>query len=310
MPELVTSFFLIIFVLGLSSSTSNKNNVSYFSAEEIDNILGSKEEFNVILASSVDGFGQRNPFSSQPGQNSQPSRQLFGSSSSGNPESLGSGSNSDPSGAGSGSKNPISGPVTKLPFPWFYESFDQYWSETKAEKEKCELRESIEAKKIINAQRRKRGLPELTVIVKDGKQYFAPRDQVRKKYYHFPKVFKSKPPSELSGAVLDKLVDPTITTYENRRRVLDSPSLLPQASVVEAANDMRKALINSDTVVKQGTFGGNMKKRGKIGEVINGSIFYNKKKNQATFFGPDGFKTSISPLPSEWNDILNNNNML
>lgn len=134
-----------------------------------------------------------------------------------------------------------------------------------------------------NAQRRKRGLPELTVIVKDGKQYFAPRDQVRKKYYHFPKVFKSKLASELSGAVLDKLVDPTITTYENRRRVLDSPSLLPEASVVEAANDMRKALINSDTVVKQGTFGGNMKKRGKIGEVINGSIFYNKKRIKPHF---------------------------
>jgi hypothetical protein len=87
--------------------------------------------------------------------------------------------------------------------------------------------------------------------------------------------------------------------------------LLPEASIVEAANNnMRKALINSDTVVKEGTFGEKIKKREKIGEVINGSIFYNKK-NQAIFFGSDGFKTAISTTILQWNDILNNNtNML
>jgi len=53
--------------------------------------------------------------------------------------------------------------------------------------------------------------------------------------------------------------------------------------MVEAANDMRKALINSDTVVKEVTFGEKMKKREKIGEVINGSIFYNKKRIKPYF---------------------------
>jgi len=256
-------------------------------------VLLSTNDNEIVSLASAEGF----PLGM--GLKPQPTRRLFGSSS--NP--------SGSSGAGSGSGKPSTFGPTEPPSPRpgpFFTQPSGKKSETKAEKKERELKESIAAKKELNNKRKKDNQPLVTLMIKDGKRWFAKRSQIRDKFYHFPDVFGSDTPASLPIEELNRLANNV--PYSERLKVLRSDKL-PEKFVEAAGSDLRKACLDPNTVVKPGTFGKNMEARG-VGKSTEGYIFYNEKTKQAFFFDSNGFRTAIKPNPKQMDDIKDNNNML
>lgn len=164
-------------------------------------------------------------------------------------------------------------------------------------------------KKKLNDDRRKRGLPPVTLIIKDGKRWFVSNQQIRDKFYHFPDVFGSETSPSLPKKTLKKLETLDGVSYNDRKKVLRSKSILPEKYIKAAGGDLRAVVLDSNTIVKSGTLGKNMESFG-IGKSSEGYILYNEKTNTAMFFDSQGFRTAIRPTRQQINDLRDNNNML
>jgi len=77
------------------------------------------------------------------------------------------------------------------------------------EKMKRELKESIEEEDKLNAQRKKEGKGNITLMIKDGIRLFAPNEQLRDKFHHALDL-DSPIPGTLGDAELARLSNPSL----------------------------------------------------------------------------------------------------
>ena len=139
------------------------------------------------------------------------------------------------------------------------------------EKMERELKESIEEEDKLNAQRKKEGRGNLTLIIKDGIRLFATNDQLRDKFHHVPNL-DSPIPGTLGDTELARLADPSL--YRERLETFRNEEILPEAYVEQYGRDLRLHVLDPNTKIIEGTLGANMEANGGPSK-IEGYHLYN-----------------------------------
>jgi len=93
---------------------------------------------------------------------------------------------------------------------------------------KRELKESIEEENKINAQRKKQGKGNITLMIKDGIRLFAPNEQLRDKFHHAPDL-ESPIPETLGDSKLVRLSNPSL--YRERLETFRNEEILSEVFV-------------------------------------------------------------------------------
>lgn len=215
-------------VLVNSSSISTEN-------DELEFLEGNTKE--IILAKDINGNffaeGFQPPLPQRPG--SRPTTGIGGSNGSSAPSS----GNLD----GSCSTNPTLKAAAEVG-NYVLGSPPKTKKQKALEKMKRELKESIEEEDKLNADRKKQGKGNITLMIKDGIRLFAPNEQLRDKLHHAPNL-DSPIPEILGYAELSRLSNPNL--YKERLEIFRNEDILP---------DLRLHVFNPDTKMIEGTFAG------------------------------------------------------
>lgn len=112
------------------------------------------------------------------------------------------------------------------------------------------MKESIEAEKELNASREKLGKSKVTVIIKDGRQFFAPHDQLRDKFHH-ARDLGSPIPKKLGKGELNRVSNPNL--HQERLKTFRNREILPEAFVSMSGRRLRSHVLDVNTKVIEGT---------------------------------------------------------
>ena len=91
-----------------------------------------------------------------------------------------------------------------------------------------ELEESIQEKDKLNAQRKKEGKENITLIIKGGIRLWVLNDQLRDKFHHVANL-DSPIPGTLDDAEFARLADPSL--LRERLAIFRNREILPQVYV-------------------------------------------------------------------------------
>ena len=103
-----------------------------------------------------------------------------------------------------------------------------------------------------------------------------------------------------------------IIGYRKRRKVLRDRNLIFDQDVERVSGYLREHVIDPDTSVIIGTFGGNREKRNpKKNKKLKGYILYNDRTRIAAFYDLSNrnLRTFMKVKPKQRDDIILNNNL-
>ena len=143
----------------------------------------------------------------------------------------------------------------------------------------------------------------VTVIIKDGKNWFAPNKKLRDKFYHAPDL-NSPIPETFDFNYFTNLDYPVKLEY------LRNQNNLPEIYVQQFGRDLRLHMLDPNTRIFPGTWGANFERTTGIPKT-QGYHFYNKETGIDAFFSKDGnrFRSVMNLNDGQKIDLKNNQNV-
>lgn len=156
-----------------------------------------------------------------------------------------------------------------------------------------DLNDSIEEENKLNANRK--GKTKVTVMIKDGRRWFAPNDQLRDKFFHAP---------DLDSPIPGRLDLEHTRSLPYRERL---EYILPEVYIEQYRRDLRFHILSPDTKVIPGTLGANREANGGPPK-IEGFHLFNDKTGVDALFDKNSrkFRTLMEANPGQQYDIENN----
>lgn len=171
------------------------------------------------------------------------------------------------------------------------------------------MKESIEEEGKINAELKKQENVCITLIIKDGKRFFVPHDQLRDKFHHAKELLLPIPET-LANGKLTYLSNPSF--HQKKLETFRNKEILPDTYVEQYAQNLRLHVLDPNIKIIEGTLGVNRQvKYGKTPK-IEGCHLYNEKTGFNSFFDMNGkrYRTGFKANPKQQNDITINSNIM
>ena len=178
--------------------------------------------------------------------------------------------------------------------------------QAKIKKEKA-LEESIKEEKVLNKERKKRGLSKATLAIKDGERFFTEHNKVRDKFQH-ARDLGAPIPRALTKGRLERLANPNL--YKERLTTFRDKKILPDAVVSMSAKKIRSHILDPNTRIIEGTYGANRESR--TGQAkVEGFHLYNDRTGLNVFFNKADrtYKTGFKLNRNQIVDLKQNKNV-
>ena len=162
-------------------------------------------------------------------------------------------------------------------------------------------KESVDHEAKVNKNRDGQNL--VTVIIKDGKNWFAPNKKLRDKFYHAVDL-NSPIPETFDFTYLNKL------DYLGKLDYLRNQANLPEIYVQQFGRDLRLHILDPNTKIIPGTWGANFERITGAPQT-QGYHFYNNETGIDAFFLKDGnlFRSVMKLNDGQKSDLNNNQNV-
>ena len=286
----------------------NNSSISY-QDDELDFLESTTEDIILLKDSSSTGSsifaeGFTAPLPQRPQKQGGQTTTGLGGSNPGN----GNGGSSSSDSLSNGGMCKWNRPAKGKKIPYNFQSAPKTKEQKALEKKKRELKESIDAEKELNAYREKLGKSKVTVIIKDGKRFFATHDQLRDKFHH-ARALGSPIPKKLRNGELTRLANPNL--HQERLRTFRNREILPEAFVSMSGRRLRSHVLDGNTKVIKGTLGANREARGGALK-IEGYHMYNDKTGLNAFFDKSGkvYRTGFITNKGQKVDLKKNQNIM
>jgi len=173
------------------------------------------------------------------------------------------------------------------------------------EKMKRELKESIQEQDKINKKTRRKN--RITLIIKNDTRFFVANSKLRDKYHHVLE-FDTPLPETLTKAEIRRLADPSL--YDERLKIFRNRKILPDVYVEKYGQSLRSHVLDVNTEVIEGTFGGNREAREGMPKT-EGYHLYNSRTGFNAFFDKNTrrYKTGFQLNERQVNDLKTNKNV-